>query len=92
MIRFEWEEKKNKINRKKHGVWFEEATQVFNDDNHILFFDHSHSNYENRYIIIGRDSRFRVVVVVHTYREEDTLVRLISARIATRAEKDDYEK
>lgn len=53
MLKFEWDENKNKSNRKKHSVWFEEAQQVFDDPNAILYFDKDHSTNEDRYILLG---------------------------------------
>lgn len=64
MIEFEWDESKNKSNRKKHAVWFEEAQQVFDDVNAILYFDRDHSSDEDRYILLGLSST-RLLVVIH---------------------------
>ena len=90
MIKFEWDENKNKSNRKKHSVWFEEAQQVFDDPNAILYFDKDHSTDEDRYILLG-SSNTRLLVVIHVQINNKT-IRLISARKATKKEKVTYEK
>ncbi len=93
MVRFEWDEIKNKTNRKKHGVWFEEAQQVFNDPNIRFFADGAHSDHkEDRYVVIGYSSETRLLVVVHCYRGADERVRIISARRATKKERLLYEE
>ena len=90
MIKFEWDENKNKSNRKKHSVWFEEAQQVFDDPKAILYFDKEHSSDEDRYILLGLSST-RLLVVIHVQINNKT-IRLISARKATKKEKVTYEK
>lgn len=90
MIKFEWDENKNKSNRKKHSVWFEEAQQVFDDPNAILYFDKDHSSDEDRYVLLGL-SNTRLLVVIHVQINNKT-IRLISARKATKKEKVTYEK
>lgn len=92
MIRFDWDTKKNEKNRKKHGVWFEEAQQVFDDPSAILYFDSKNSDSEDRFILLGMSGSQRVLVVVHCERHEGSTIRLISARKATRKEVKDYEK
>ena len=91
-IRFDWDEAKNKANRIKHGVWFEEAQSVFNDPRSRLFLDESHSIEEERFVLIGNSFGHRVLVVIHCYRERDELIRLISARKATSSERTFYEE
>jgi hypothetical protein len=90
MVRFEWDERKAQLNLKKHGVSFEEATEVFFDPNAIVRFDTNHSIEEERMIIIGLSSR-RLLFVVYVEREGD-VIRIISARKATRKQRDDYGK
>lgn len=90
MIKFEWDENKNKSNHKKHSVWFEEAQQVFDDPHAILYFDKDHSDDEDRYILLGLGSS-RLLVVIHVQVNNKT-IRLISARKATKKEKVAYEK
>jgi uncharacterized DUF497 family protein len=92
MLRFEWDETKNRANRRKHGIWFEEALSVFDDKNARLFYDPEHSENEERFLLLGMNSAERILVVVHCYRESDSLVRIISARKATRRESRFYEE
>ena len=92
MLRFEWDELKNKRNRSKHGIWFEEAQSVFDDPAARVFHDPEHSESEERFLILGVSSAARVLVVVHCHREPDTTLRLISARRATRRERKVYEE
>ena len=89
-IDFAWDENKNKANIKRHGVSFEEARTVFLDEKAIRFFDPEHSEDEARFIMLGLSFRLRVVVVCHCYRENDTVIRLISARKADKSETENY--
>ena len=92
MLRFDWDERKNRRNRAKHGVWFEEAQTAFQDPHARLFFDTEHSEEEDRFLLLGVSSAARVLVVVHCYRESEPLVRIISARKATKKEAQFYEE
>ncbi len=92
MLRFDWNERKNTANRTKHGVWFEEAQSVFSDPRGRLFYDLEHSKGEDRFILLGVSSAARTLVVVHCYRGSDSVVRIISARKATRKEVRFYEE
>ena len=83
---FVWDENKNKANRKKHGIDFQDAVLVFNDDNRIEFYDESHSEDEDRYDTIGLVEDVLFVV----YTERGRLTRIISARIATPKERSLY--
>ncbi|MCL2352191.1 MAG: BrnT family toxin [Firmicutes bacterium] len=86
-MKFEWDEKKNEINIIKHGISFQEAKTVFDDENAVLIYDEIHSEYEERFILIGEDMLFRELTVCHCYRgNRDDIVRLISARKATTSE------
>ena len=85
-MRFEWEVRKNNINKVKHGVSFEDAETVFDDDNAIIFNDSESSFDEERFIIIGMDLKNRELVVCHCYREDSEIVRIFSARKATKKE------
>ena len=85
-MRFEWDERKNTINKIKHGVSFEEAFTVFFDDEAILFDDPEHSDYEERFLLIGMSASSKLCIVCHCYRNEDTVIRIISARKATNSE------
>ena len=90
-MRFEWDENKNEANKIKHGVSFQEAETVFDDKNAIFLYDNQHSVGEERFIIIGLDAFFRKLTVCHCYREEhDDIVRIISARKATKNESGIY--
>ena len=92
MIRFDWDERKNKSNRAKHGVWFEDAQSAFDDPHARVFYDPEHSEEEDRLILLGMSLTGRLLVVVHCYREADSLVRIISAREATKREARYYEE
>jgi hypothetical protein len=92
MLRFDWDERKNRSNRTKHGVWFEEAQSVFRDPLSRLFRDPEHSEEEDRFILLGMSSAERTLVVVHCYLDSDSLVRIISARKATKKELRFYEE
>jgi len=90
---FEWDEKKNRINRSKHGVWFEEAKQAFNDPRGLISWDVSHSDAnEERYILLGMSASLRILVVVFCEQKSKPLIRIISARTATKKEREVYEK
>jgi hypothetical protein len=91
-MQFEWDEKKNQINRHKHGIWFEEAQTVFEDDYARVFFDESHSSHEKRFLIIGMSRFNNLIIVIHCYRENDDVVRIISARKAANKERLIYEE
>ncbi|MBX7245608.1 MAG: BrnT family toxin [Candidatus Sumerlaeaceae bacterium] len=90
MMRFDWDTNKAATNLRKHGVSFQEASTVFADENARLKSDLDHSEQEFRFILLGLSARFRVVVVCHCYRENDTVIRIISARKATSKERDQY--
>ncbi len=89
-LRFEWDEKKYSLNQRKHGISFLEAQTVFSDENGLLLDDPDHSLEEERYIILGMSSKLRLLVISHTYRKEDLIIRIISARKATRMEHRQY--
>lgn len=89
-ITFAWDENKNISNRKKHGVSFEEAQAVFLDEKAIRYFDPDHSEDEARFIMLGLSFKLHVLVVCHCYRENDTVIRLISARKADKQETENY--
>jgi uncharacterized DUF497 family protein len=90
-LRFDWDPAKDKANVRKHRVSFQEAERVFADEHARLLDDPDHSEAEDRYILMGLSSRFRVLVVVHTYRGNEDVIRLISARRATKAENAYYD-
>ena len=89
-ISFEWDNRKNSLNEKKHGVSFEEAQTVFVDENALLIHDPDHSHEEDRFILLGLSSKFRILLVCHCYRKNDEVIRIISARKATRKEQKQY--
>ncbi|HSR69810.1 MAG TPA: BrnT family toxin [Acidobacteriota bacterium] len=92
MLRFEWDEAKNESNRRKHGVSFEEARTVFFDEEAIEYPDPDHSDFESRFLMIGRSFRFRVLLVCHCFRESDSIIRIISARKATQKERKTFAR
>jgi hypothetical protein len=87
---FEWDDKKEKANIKKHGISFDEASTAFYDENAIQFFDPDHSEGEDRFILLGISFKLKVLVVCHCFRKEETAVRIISARKADRDEEKEY--
>lgn len=89
---FEWDENKNLINQKKHGISFSDARSVFYDDSAILFDDPDHSEYEDRFLIIGMSNIKGICIVSHCYRDTDDRIRIISARTATKSERKIYEQ
>ena len=89
-IRFEWDETKHSLNKRKHGLSFTEAQTVFADEKGLLLDDPNHSHYEDRFILLGLSSSLRLLVVSHTYRKDDATIRIISARKATRSEQKQY--
>lgn len=91
-IRFEWDENKNELNKKKHKISFEEAKTVFYDDQALLIDDPEHSEEEDRFIILGFSHRTNLLVVCHCYRASETVIRIISARKATKTEATYYHK
>ena len=91
-LRFEWDEAKSRRNVRKHGVSFEEARAVFLDDNAIRFYDPDHSHDEDRFIMLGMSFTLRILVVCHCYKENDSTIRIISARKATRHEATQYRR
>ena len=89
-MNFEWDEKKATANQRKHGVSFDEAGSVFFDPLAVSGSDPDHSTDETRYITFGLSSLERLIVVSHTYRPRS--IRIISARLMTRNERQMYEK
>lgn len=90
MIRFEWDENKNIANQKKHNISFEEAQTAFYDDNALLIDDPDHSEEEERFILLGFSFRANLLVVCHCYRQSESVIRIISARKATKNEERAY--
>ena len=91
-LKFTWDPLKAQRNIQAHSIRFEEARSVFLDENGILISDPEHSFSEDRFLLIGMSSRSRLLVVVHCYRESETVIRLISARKATNQEATTYTR
>lgn len=89
-LKFEWDDNKNEINMDKHNVSFEEAATVFDDDNAIILDDPDHSTYEQRFIILGFSTEGNLLMVCHCERCNADVIRLISARKATKPEQKQY--
>ena len=91
-LNFTWDDRKDRENQKKHGVSFVEAKTVFYDEHARLTHDPDHSASEERFILLGFSAHLRMLVVCHCYREREGLVRLISARKATKHEQKNYRE
>ena len=89
-FRFVWDENKNRINKRKHGVPFEEAQTAFYDERAKVYPDPDHSRDEARFILLGISFRLRTIVVCHCHREKELVIRIISARKADKGEQRDY--
>jgi hypothetical protein len=89
---FECDERKNATNRRKHGVSFEEAQTVFFDEHALLIADPDHSEREERFVLLGLGHGLRVLAVCHCYRRRGDAIRIISARKANQAEREQYER
>jgi uncharacterized DUF497 family protein len=90
-LRFSWDPRKAASNLKKHGVSFEEAVTAFGDPLSVTIPDPKHSESEDRFVLLGLSASSRLVVVAHAERSDDD-VRIISARLATRRERNEYEE
>lgn len=88
---YEWDEVKAQLNIAKHGVSFDEAKSVFNDECALVVFDEEHSNDEERFLLLGQSIKERILLVVHCYKQGD-IIRIISARKATKKEKKQYKE
>ena len=89
-LEFEWDPNKNEINKKKHGLSFETAKEVFYDEFALLFDDPDHSIEEERFLIIGAIKSEKICIVSHCYRSKENRIRIISARQATKNEQRAY--
>ncbi|MBW4693310.1 MAG: BrnT family toxin [Lyngbya sp. HA4199-MV5] len=87
---FDWDKNKADSNLSKHGIGFEEAKTIFDDPLYVDFYDPDHSKKEERYLRIGVSNRGRLLLV--SYKERSNIIRLISAREVTRAEREAYEE
>lgn len=91
-IKFEYDQRKNLTNQRKHRVSFEEAKTVFYDEYARLIQDADHSFEEDRFVILGLSANLRLLVVVHTYKKENETIRIISARKSTMNETKYYQR
>jgi hypothetical protein len=92
-LRFEWDSAKNRRNKRKHGVSFEEAESVFSDEHGLFMSDPDHpEDEEERFVLLGLSSTLRTLVVCHCYREGESLIRIISARRADPSERRQYDE
>jgi uncharacterized DUF497 family protein len=91
-IHFKWDTSKNETNKKKHGVSFEEAQTAFFDESAMEFFDSEHSNEENRFLLLGQSFSLRTLMICHCHREQESIIRIISARKATVQEQNTYRR
>ena len=89
-IQFEWDPKKAQANLRKHKVSFEDAQSVFSDENALLIDDPDHSEEEDRFVLLGLSQSLRLLVVVHCYRGEGRVIRIVSARKADADEQSIY--
>ena len=94
MIKFSWDPEKAKINKRKHGVSFEQACSVFSDPLALTIYDKEHSEKEDRWILLGQSNNDVLILLVHTFSDEKDIerVRIISARKASKREKSAYQK
>lgn len=89
-LHFEWDDEKATANVRKHGISFEEAKSVFRDERAKLINDPDHSEGEDRFVLLGLSETLRLLVVCHCYRDENHVIRIISARKATTEESKSY--
>ncbi len=87
---FEWDKNKAIFNLSKHQVSFDEAKTVFEDPLYIDFYDPDHSEAEERYLIVRRSNKDKILII--SYTERENIIRIISARKVTKAEKKVYEE
>ena len=90
LLVFEWDKIKERASIKKHGISFEEARTAFYDENAIQFYDPDHSEDEDRFILLGTSYKLNTLVICHCFSEEETVVRIISARKADKVETQAY--
>ena len=91
-IKFEWNLRKAAENKLKHGISFKEATSAFLDETGRVVADPEHSDDEDRFVLLGLSVQLRLLVVCHCYRESGDVIRIISARGATRSERRQYQE
>ena len=91
-LHFEWDPQKDLTNQRKHGVSFAEASTVFEDVNALVISDPEHSEEEERFVILGFSLQANLLVVCHCYRSSESMIRIISARKATKTEASQYNE
>lgn len=91
-LKFEWDEPKASSNITKHGVSFEEAKTVFDDDFARMIPDPDHSEEEERFILLGMSYTLKILTVVHCYKDQEGIIRIISARRSTKNEERQYKE
>jgi uncharacterized DUF497 family protein len=91
-LRFEWDPRKSRANKTKHGVSFEEARTAFLDESARLVADQDNSEDEDRFVLLGLSIQLRVLVVCHCYRKSEQVIRIISARRAEPSEQREYAR
>ena len=91
MIKFEWDTAKATSNKKKHGVSFGEAQSAFYDEFAVQFFDEDNSVSEEGFLMLGFSDEARLLIVCHCERDQGNIVRIISARKATKNESNYYQ-
>jgi len=89
-LRFEWDPAKAEANIRKHGVSFEEAISVFYDECAVEFYDDEHAEAEERFLLLGVSAKLRILMFCHCLREAGNVIRIISARKATKNEQREY--
>jgi len=89
-LSFQWDRRKASDNQRKHRVSFEEAKTAFLDENARVIPDPEHSGGEDRFVLLGLSIKLSLLVVVHAYREDDEVIRIISARKADPSERIQY--
>jgi uncharacterized DUF497 family protein len=91
-LQFQWDENKAAENFKKHGISFQEAESVFYDEKAVEFYDDQHSAWEDRFLLLGLSANLRLLLVCRCFKENDSIIRIISARKATRNEAKFYQR
>ncbi len=91
-LQFEWDNRRNGENKRKHGVSFEEAQTAFLDDRALIVADPNHSDDETRFILLGLSATLKLLVVCHCFRDDDSVIRIISSRKANRGERNEYNR
>ena len=91
-IRFSWDPYKSLSNQKKHSVSFEEAETIFFDEHALQFHNPDHSQDEDRFLMLGLSFKLRILLVCHCFRQDNSVIRIISARKATKKEAERYRE